>query len=166
MSDKAKVVMIDDETDLCAVVKDNLEETGKFIVETLSNPLQAEEFIRAQKPEIILLDVVMPQRGGPSVVQALKKDPELKTIPVIIVSGKGEMVYNRKKDEFKWSPNSKIVQSRSDLPDIKGAEALAEFYGVADYLSKPFTTDILVQVLEDVLARYRKSSGTDEVVEE
>jgi len=162
MSETAKVVMIDDENDLCAVVKENLEATGKFAVETLSDPLQAEEFIRVQKPNIILLDVVMPQRQGPSIIQALKKDPELKRIPIIVLSGKGEMVFNKKKDEFKWVPNSKIVQTRGDLPDIKGAEALAEFYGVADYLSKPFTTDILVQIIEDVLAQYYKAPGSGE----
>lgn len=165
MSDVVKIVMIDDEPDLCTVVKENLEETGRFTVAALSDPLQAEEFIRMNTPDVILLDVVMPQREGPDIVRALKKDPELKRIPVIIVSGKGEMVYNKKKEEFKWLPNSPLVKSRGDLPDIKGAEALAEFYGVADYLSKPFTTDILIQVLEDVLSRYRKKSDTEDAAE-
>ena len=166
MSEKAKIIMIDDEADLCAVVKENLEGTGKFIVETLSEPSQAEEFIRAQKPDIVLLDVVMPQRKGPEILKSLKKDPELKAIPVVLVSGKGEMVYSKKKDEFKWTPNSPIVKTRGDLPDIKGSEALSEFYGVADYVSKPFSTDILGQVLEDILARHRKKPETDGFIEE
>jgi CheY-like chemotaxis protein len=159
MAETPKIVVIDDEEDLCLVVKENLEETGKFLVETLSDPMKAEEFIRAQKPDVILLDVVMPQREGPDVMAALKRDPELKAIPVIIVSGKGEMVYNKKKDEFKWMPNSKLVQNRGQLPDVKGAEALAEAYQAVDYVSKPFTTEILVTVLEDVLGRFKKRAS-------
>ncbi len=165
MADVSKVVMIDDESDLCLVVKDNLQETGNFVVETLTDPFRAEEFIRQHHPDVILLDIVMPQRGGNEIIQALKKDPELKKIPIIIISGKGEMIYNKKKGEFKWSPNSKLVQSRGDLPNLKGAEALAEFYEVADYVSKPFTTDILKNVLEDVLSKYKKKPESQELVE-
>ncbi|HSV43039.1 MAG TPA: response regulator [Candidatus Bathyarchaeia archaeon] len=161
MSSPAKIVMIDDEPDLCLVVKENLEYTGKFVVETLCDPHQAEDFVRQHQPDVIMLDVVMPGREGPEVITALKKDPEFRRIPIIVVSGKGEMVFDKKKEEFKWIPNSPLVQHRGDLPNARGAEALSEAYGVADYLSKPFSTDTLVMVLEDVLAKYRVKKQTD-----
>lgn len=166
MSDIPKIIMIDDEDDLCVVVKENLEDTGKFSVETLSDPLQAEEFIRSRDPDVILLDIVMPGREGSEIIEALQKDDELKKIPIIIVSGKGEMVFSKKKDEFKWVPNSKLVQNRGDLPDVKGAGALAEAYGVVDYISKPFSTETLVMVLEEVLEKYKKRSSKDTVIGE
>jgi CheY-like chemotaxis protein len=162
MLEKHKIVMIDDEEDLCLVVKENLEDTGKFSVETLSDPIQAEEFIRAHRPDVILLDVVMPGREGSKIIEALLKDEELKKIPIVVISGKGEMIFNKKKDVFKWAPNSKLVQNRGDLPDVKGAEALAEAYGVADYISKPFATNSLVMVLEDILVKYKKSSKSED----
>lgn len=155
MSDKTKVVMIDDEADLCFIVKANLEDTGNFQVVTTSNPLEAEDVIRREMPDIILLDVVMPKRRGPDIVASLKKDPQLQKIPIVMVSGKGEMVYNRKKDEFKWMPNNPMTQDRGSLPDAKGAEALAQAYGVKDYVSKPFTTDLLVEVIGQTLANVK-----------
>lgn len=164
MSDKIKVVMIDDEEDLCFIVKANLEDTGRFEVATVSNPLQAEEVVRREQPEVVLLDVVMPQRKGTEVAAALKKDPALKTIPVIMVSGKGEMVYNKKKDEFRWMPNNPLVSQRGDLPEAKGAEALAQAYGVADYVSKPFTTDLLIEVITEVVNKNKKRAApADEI---
>ena len=164
MPEVNKVVMVDDEKDLCAIVKDNLESTHEFSVVTTSNPLEAEAVIRRENPQVILLDMVMPGRKGTEIVAALKKDPALKGIPIIAVSGKGEMVYDKKKDEFKWQPNNPAVKSRGTLPDAKGAEALAKAYEVADYVSKPFTTNVLVDVIKDVLARTSKKteSSTDD----
>ncbi len=162
MSEKHKIVMIDDEPDLCLVMKENLENTGKFEVETLSDPQKAEEFVREHQPDVILMDIVMPTRQGPEIIEALKKDADLKSIPIIIVSGKGEMVYQRKKDEFKWVPNTDLVKNRGELPDAKGAEALSEAYGVVDYVSKPFSTEMVVMILEEVLARHKKPSEQSE----
>ena len=164
MSDIKKIVMIDDEEALCTIVKENLEDSGKFDVQTLSDSTQAVDFIRVQNPDVILLDIVMPQLGGPELIEAIKKDPGLKSIPIIVLSGKGEMVYNKKKDDFKWMPNSKLVQGRGDLPDLKGVEALAEAYGVADYISKPFATEILISVVEEVLEKYKKAPPNDDVI--
>jgi two-component system alkaline phosphatase synthesis response regulator PhoP len=162
MGDKIKIVMIDDEPDLCLVVKDNLEDKGEFEVTTLTDPLQAETVIRQHLPDLILLDIVMPKRKGQEIIAALKKDQELKSIPIIVVSGKGEMVYNKKKDEFKWTPHTKLVQERGPLPEVKGAEELAKAYGVDDYVSKPFTTDVLVSIIKEVLQKKRKKTEPEE----
>ena len=162
MADKIKLVMIDDEQDLCAMVKTNLEDTGEFEVLTCSDPKQAEAFVRQHMPSIILMDVVMPGLKGSEIATALKKSPDTKKIPIIIVSGKGEMIFDRKKNEFKWQPNNPLAKQRGQLPDAKGAEALAAAYQVDDYISKPFTTELLLEVIKDVLARYRKAPAEDE----
>lgn len=162
MSDKKKILMIDDEKDLCELVKANLEDTGYFEVTTLSNPHDAEKVVAQVVPDLILMDVVMPARKGNEIVQALKKNDATKKIPVIMVSGKGEMVFNKGKNEFKWLPNNPLAKQRGDLPEAKGSEALAEAYGVADYVAKPFTTDLLVEVINEVLKRTGKTSAPPE----
>ena len=164
MSDKKKLVVIDDDEGMCLMVKETLEATGEFEVTTTSDPAQAENLIRQSSPQAILLDVVMPKRKGTDIIAAIKKDEALKGIPIIVVSGKGEMVYDKKKKEFKWTPNNPAVKERGTLPDVKGAEALAQAYGVSDYLAKPFTHQILVEVINEVIAKVaaKKKAAQDE----
>ena len=162
MSDKIKIVMVDDETDLCLLVKSNLEETGEFEVVTISEPSAAEAVCRKEKPDLILLDNVMPKRMGSDVAKAIRSDADMKDTPIIMVSGKGEMVYNKKKHEFQWQPNNPMVKERGTLPDVKGAEELAKAYGANDYIAKPFTHQILVEVLNEVIAKAQKKKAAQE----
>ena len=162
MSDKVKIVVIDDEPDYCVYLKEKLEAAGDFEITTSSDPQKAEEIIRQVIPALILLDIVMPTRKGSEGIAALKNTDDSKRIPIIVVSGKGEMVFNKKKHDFQWSPNSKIVQGRGPLPDARTAEALAEAYKANDYLAKPFAVDVLVQIMNDVLAKARKNAAKQE----
>ncbi len=165
MSEKKKIVMIDDEQELCFMVKGNLEDTGAFVVVTTSNALEAETLVQREKPDIVLLDVVMPGRRGNEIAISLRKNPETKNIPIVMVSGKGEMIYNKKKDEFKWQPNNPMTKGRGNLPEAKGADALSEAYGVDDYVSKPFTTELLVEVINGVFEKRKKAKQKAEAEE-
>ncbi|MFH1360787.1 MAG: response regulator [Candidatus Omnitrophota bacterium] len=156
MSEKKKIVMIDDEPDLCLLVKGNLEETGEFNVVTHSDPLTAEALIQQEKPDLVLLDNVMKGKKGSEIAQALKKKDETKEIAIIMVSGKGEMVYSRKRDQFQWLPNNPMAQSRGEIVEGKDPQVLSTAYGVDDYVSKPFTTDLLIEVINDVLKKKQK----------
>ena len=162
MSDKNKIVVIDDDQGLCLMVKATLEATGEYEVATTSNPLEAEQVISQATPDIILLDIVMPQRKGIDIIAAIKKNAAFQKIPIIVISGKGEMIYDTKKHEFKWTPNNPAVKDRGTLPDAKGAEALAAAYGVNDYISKPFTNQILMEVLKELIAKLQKKKAADE----
>ncbi|MFA5259801.1 MAG: response regulator [Candidatus Omnitrophota bacterium] len=162
MGDKIKLLMVDDEKDLTMIMKSNLEFSGKFEVVASNDPLNVEELIEREKPNVILLDVVMPQRKGSEIAQALKQNLKTKDIPIIMVSGRGEMVYHKKQDNFKWEPNRRIVAERGTLPEGRSAEALSEAYGVDDYIAKPFSTELLIQVIEGVLekkAQHLKEQG-------
>lgn len=130
---------------------------GEFSI-VVSNTAQGGEALVAQeKPDLIILDNVMPGRNGSELAKQLKKkDSEARSIPIIILSGKGEMVYQKKTDEFKWMPNNPATKTRGELPDAKGAEALAKAFGVDDYVSKPFKMETLLEVIQDVLKRTRK----------
>lgn len=153
MADKIKLLMVDDEKDLTMIMKSNLEFGGKFDVVASNDPLNVEELVEKENPSVILLDVVMPQRKGNEIARALKQNPKTKEIPIIMVSGRGEMVYHKKQDTFKWEPNRSVVAERGKLPEGRSAETLSEAYGVDDYIAKPFSTELLIQVIEDVLER-------------
>lgn len=153
MEQKKKILIIDDEEDLCLLLKNNLEDTGKFEVVTLTEPLKAEEVCRDARPDIILLDVVMPMRKGGDVAKALRDDPRTRRIPIIIMSGLGEMVYMRKRDEWQWLPNRKIVHQRGEVVREHNSERAAQAYGVNDYIAKPFITSALLAVIDDVMQR-------------
>jgi CheY-like chemotaxis protein len=151
MSEKKSLLVIDDEEDFCILIKEALEDQGNYCVDYLTDPTRAEAKIAEIHPDLILLDNVMPKRQGSAVVAALKKNPETKNIPLIMVSGRGEMVYIKKKNTFKWMPNSEIVQQRGDISDERSASALSEIYGVNQYVSKPVSVDTLLSVIQDVL---------------
>ena len=162
MGEKSKILFIDDEPDLCLLVKGNLEETKEFDVITSTDPLQVEALCQREKPDLLLLDNIMPARKGSDIVKALKKNEETKQIPVIMISGKGEMVFSKKKGQFQWLPNNPAVRDRGDIVVGKDPEELSKAYGVDDYISKPFTTELLIQVIKDVLKKAMKKKVEEE----
>ena len=162
MGEKKKILMIDDETDLCLMVKENLEETGEFEVTTTSKAEDAEALCIQQRPDLILLDNVMPGKKGSEIVKLIRNNPETKNMAVVMVSGKGEMVYSKKKDHFQWLPNNPMARARGSIADGKDATSLANAYGVDDYISKPFTTELLIEVIHDVLKRKTRQTESAE----
>jgi CheY-like chemotaxis protein len=152
---KKKVIVIDDEKDLCLLIKDSLELQGKIEVTIVNDATSAEEVIRELKPDLILLDIVMPKRKGSDIAKALKKDPTTRKIPIIILSGLGEMVYFKEKGKGKWEwlPNQDIVLERGEVIKEYTEGRAAKAYGVEGYLEKPFWTETLVQVVNETLAR-------------
>ena len=86
-SGKAKIMIIDDEKGLVDVIRDFLEERG-FLVTAAYDGKNGIEIIRKSKPDLIILDILMPDMDGRAVLKKLKKEKDLKDIPVIILSGK------------------------------------------------------------------------------
>ncbi len=86
MPTETRILAVDDEPDFLALFKDNLEDSGNFVVETESDPCRAVERAREFKPDLMLVDVVMPVMDGGDVVAALKADPRLARVPVIMLT--------------------------------------------------------------------------------
>jgi len=86
---KKKILIIDDEKDLCRFVKKNLELTGIFEVDIATNGIDG--IIKAQKvmPDLILLDVMMPVMDGIETLKRLRKDKDIFKIPVIMLTAVG-----------------------------------------------------------------------------
>lgn len=114
-----KIIIFDDDEDILAVCSYVLEEQG-WEVFTYSNCNDIEEKVTAILPNVILMDNWIPDTGGIVATQALKRNPELKGIPVVY-----------------FSANSDI-------------QSLAQEAGAETYLAKPFDLEHLEQLLSTV----------------
>jgi CheY-like chemotaxis protein len=84
---KIKVLLIDDERSFTRLLKANLEATGEFDVRVENWPEDACGTAREFQPQIILLDLVMPRMPGGNVRAQLEADPELREIPIVLLTG-------------------------------------------------------------------------------
>lgn len=82
---QSKILLIDDEVDFTELLAANLEESG-FEVRQINEPTKALAEARNFKPDICIIDLVMPRMDGGDVVSALKSDPELSKIPVLMLT--------------------------------------------------------------------------------
>ncbi len=83
----AKVLVIDDEPEITDIVETFLSESG-YVVEVENNPGKAMSRASEFGPDLILLDIMMPEVDGYNVCQEFKKDPSLANVPVIFLTGK------------------------------------------------------------------------------
>jgi CheY-like chemotaxis protein len=84
--DKKKILVIDDEVDLTRLIKLNLEDTGEYSVRTENNPLHGLSCAREFQPDLIFLDVMMPDLDGGDLCRQLENDPLTRNIPVVFLT--------------------------------------------------------------------------------
>ena len=112
----ARILAVEDEPDLVELIKCHLLRAG-HLVATAGTGWDALEQIRRERPDLILLDLMLPDLDGFGVCEILRRDPATATIPIIIVSA--------------WSS-----------PDTRH---LGLELGALDYLTKPFSPHDLVK---------------------
>ena len=81
-----KILIVDDEPDILQLLEKKLTAIGYSVTKS-GNGKEALEMARTQKPDLILLDIMMPYMDGPDMVAALKEEPSTENIPVIFLSG-------------------------------------------------------------------------------
>lgn len=88
-----KIMLIEDEEILSGLLRRKLEENGYEVVVAFDGE-EGIEIMKKQRPDLVLLDIVMPKMGGFEVMEEMNKTPELnlKNLPVIIVSNSGQPV--------------------------------------------------------------------------
>ena len=123
---KIKVLIVDDEEGFLIVAKMNLEQIGGFEVKTLSCAKGIAYHVHTFKPDIILLDILMPELNGLEVCNILNKDGLGKTTPIIIISA---------------------LQTKDD-------QLNAYRCGVVDYITKPAKIEEIVEKIKKAL-RYK-----------
>ena len=82
----AKVMMVDDEPLMTALIETHLEDAGYTNFVATSDPLQALEMLRREQPGVLLLDLMMPQLSGFDLLAAIRADRELRYTPVIVLT--------------------------------------------------------------------------------
>ena len=121
---KPKIVLVEDEEDIAALIKLQGEISGyKVIVEV--DGLNGLRVIEKEKPDLVILDIMLPGQSGLDVCRKVKSNPDLKDIPVIMISAKSE-----------------------ELDVVLGLEL-----GADDYVTKPFSPKILFSRVRAVLRR-------------
>jgi two-component system, OmpR family, response regulator len=83
-----KILYIEDEADIQAIAQLALEAIGGFTVETCSSGREGIARAVAYAPDIILLDVMMPEMDGPATLVALRQLPELAGVPIVFMTAK------------------------------------------------------------------------------
>ncbi len=119
-----KVLVVDDEVDVTELLAYHLKAKG-FLVETVNNPTRSIGLARTFLPDLVVLDVMMPELNGIQICRMLRADPKLKRVPVIFLTAKAE-----------------------ENDRIQGLET-----GADDYLCKPFSTKELVLRVQTILRR-------------
>lgn len=111
--EKQTVLVVDDATENIDVVVGLLKDTYK--VKAATNGMKAVKIVESKPPDLILLDIMMPEMDGYEVIDNLKKNPSTRDIPVIFLTGKTEVA-----------------------DETKGFEL-----GAVDYISKPFNPSVV-----------------------
>jgi CheY-like chemotaxis protein len=82
-----KILVVDDERDIRKIARLCLEAQGRWVVVLAETGAEALERARAERPEVILLDMVMPDISGPELLAQLRQLPETAATPIIFLTG-------------------------------------------------------------------------------
>lgn len=86
-SGKRKVLLVDDDDELVELIRDVLEKDGRFEVKSVNNGFDAGMMVREYHPDLIVLDVMLPDINGKEVCQRVRSDKELDAVRIICISG-------------------------------------------------------------------------------
>ena len=131
-----RILVIDDEPDLVELVRVNLDRAG-FQVDTAFCGREALDKLRGSPPDLVVLDLMLPDLSGNEVCREIRSDPELKRLPVIMLTAKAE-----------------------EVDRVVGFEL-----GADDYVTKPFSPRELVLRVKAILRRRQPQTAASEVLE-
>lgn len=120
---KKKLLIVDDDQDLVELMSEAFERDGRFEIRTANNGFDAGMQVKEFRPDIVVLDVMLPDINGKEVCQRVRSDSTLDSVKIICISGM-------------------IEQDR--VGDLRAA-------GADDFLQKPFTVDRLIDRVCDLL---------------
>ncbi len=116
---KSRILVVDDEPGIVDIAKTNLEGHGFIVIEAYDGE-EALEKVKEEKPDLVVLDILMPEMDGWDVLERIESDPELSGIPVIMLTARV-----------------------SDEDVLRGLEA-----GAVEYMTKPFYPEDLVAAVK------------------
>jgi DNA-binding response OmpR family regulator len=128
-----RVLVIDDSPTITKVVQLVLTKAG-FAVHTAADGEAGLAAVRAERPDVILLDFVMPRMNGYQFCRELNADAELRDIPVVLMSAKGDQV----------------------------GERFIKVMGIVDYITKPFSPEAITAVVQHTVAKHAAAKAPAE----
>jgi CheY-like chemotaxis protein len=84
----SRICYVEDDEDIQRIVRMSLERVGKMTVEVVGDPTLAIEAMTSFKPDLVMLDWMMPKMDGPAVFQQMKLRPETSALPVVFITAK------------------------------------------------------------------------------
>ena len=129
MPSKAKIMVVEDNIDEVKLIKMALEPEGYEVV-TAMNGREAKEKIGDAKPNFVILDVMMPEMDGFHFCSWLRSNPEYKEIPVVLLTGVAEHIYDTK----------------YPLRGVMAADA-------DEYLEKPVKPEVLLETISKLIGK-------------
>ncbi|MBM3184051.1 MAG: response regulator, partial [Chlamydiae bacterium] len=129
MTQKKRILLIEDEEDIAALIKLQAEISG-YRLHVEVDGINGYRAIEREKPDLVILDIMLPGENGLDVCRKMKSSADLKNIPVLILSARGE-----------------------ELDVVLGLEL-----GADDYVPKPFSPKILFSRIKAVLRRSVKDA--------
>jgi two-component system, OmpR family, response regulator len=126
-----KVLVVDDDEELVELLVDVFERDGRFEVRMANNGFDAGMLVKEFKPDLVVLDVMLPDINGKEVCQRVRRDDNLDSVKIICISGMVE---------------------QDKVADLKAA-------GANDFMQKPFSVDKLLDRACDLLEMERAASS-------
>lgn len=83
-----RICYVEDDEDIQRIVRMSLEKVGKMTVAVVTDPTRAIETITEFRPDLVMLDWMMPKMDGPAVFQQMKLRPETSALPVVFITAK------------------------------------------------------------------------------
>lgn len=111
-----KIIIIEDDMALAGMYKTKIVKDTGFEVLLVDNGRDGLELVKKEKPDLILLDIVMPEMDGWAVLKELKKDSPTKNIPVIFLTNLGDDS-EIKKSVF-WGADGYLIKASSTPSDV------------------------------------------------
>ena len=125
-----RILIVDDEPDIVELLEYNLSQHG-YVVTTARDGASALAEVRRERPDLILLDLMLPDVSGTEICRRLRKDDATESIPIMMITARGE-----------------------EIDRVVGFEV-----GADDYVTKPFSPRELVLRVQAVLRRSSSQSG-------
>jgi two-component system OmpR family response regulator len=117
-----RICYVEDDEDIQRIVRMSLERVGKMTVEVVGDPTMAIDAINAFKPDLVMLDWMMPKLDGPSLFRQMQARPDTQALPVVFITAKA---------------------SQRDLDELVKM-------GAAGTISKPFSPKDLPEQLREI----------------
>ena len=148
MPEDKQVLIVDDSEESVVFLSEILEEHG-YPYRVARNGKEAMKAMRESRPDLVLLDVMMPQKGGVAVFQEMKKDPELEKIPILIITGASEATGV----DMKTGEEKPKESYADDFTRRFGIEVRGQLKSLTPeaFIEKPIDPEIIAKKIKEVL---------------